>query len=109
MHPDNDRVRDDRGYCLVSTDKEHFVLFVEDADSVTVDLSSMPASQPCAAVDAKAEYEEIDKGNLSAGVHTIHLGKTSDWALAVGDFGKTESLGYSTLNRLFWAFVGTWS
>jgi len=91
MHPDNDRVRDARGYCLVTADKKHFIFFVEDADSVTIDLSGMPGSQPCVAVDAKAEYEEIDEGSLSAGVHAIHFGKTSDWGLAVGDFGERDT------------------
>ena len=86
MAPDNGRVRDAKGYCLAAADRKHFVFFVEDADSVTVDLSGMPGSQTCVAVDAKADYEEIDRGNLAAGVHTLHLGTTSDWVLAVGDF-----------------------
>jgi hypothetical protein len=37
-------------------------------------------------VDTKADYKEIDKGKLMAGVHTIHLGRTSDWVLAIGNF-----------------------
>ena len=53
---------------------------------MTVDLSGMPASQPVIAVDAKTDYKEIDKGKLMADVHTIHLGRTSDWVLAIGDF-----------------------
>jgi len=86
MSPDNTRVRDAEGYCLVVVDKTHFVFFFEGADSVTVDLSGMPASQPVIAVDTKADYKEIDKGKLMAGVHTLRLGRTSDWVLAIGNF-----------------------
>ena len=86
MSPDNTRIRNAEGYCLVDIDKTHFVFFFEGTDSVTVDLSGMPASQPVIAVDAKTDYKEIDKGKLMADVHTIHLGRTSDWVLAIGDF-----------------------
>jgi len=88
MSPDNGCVRGATGYCLVAADKKHFVFFVEDADSVTIDLNGMPGSQPVVSVDAKMEYCEIDRGTLTAGIHTIHLGRTSDWALAVGEFGE---------------------
>jgi len=91
MSPDNGRVRGARGYCLVTADKKHFVFFVEDADSVTVDLSGMPGSQPLVVADTKADHVEIERGSLVAGVHTVQLGQTSDWALAVGDFGERET------------------
>lgn len=42
MLPDNGCVRGATGYCLVAADKKHFVFFVEDADSVTIDLNGMP-------------------------------------------------------------------
>jgi hypothetical protein len=87
MAPEDGRVRDARGYCLASDDRRHFVFFVEDTDTVTIDLGGMPGSRRCVVVDANSVYEEIDRGNLWAGVHTLHLGKTSDWALAVGEFG----------------------
>jgi len=86
MSPDNTRASGAIGYCLAAADKKHFVFFVEDADSVTINLSGMPGSQPVIAVDANADYAEIDKGSLTAGVHTIQLGSTSDWAIAIGDF-----------------------
>jgi hypothetical protein len=89
MSPENQRVRAARGYCLATADKEHFVFFVEDADAVTIDLSGMPGNQPVRLVDAKADYHEIDKGSLTAGVHTLRLGATSDWAIAVGPFDAT--------------------
>jgi len=86
MSPDNSRVSGATGWCLVTADKNHFVFFVEDVDSITINLSGMPGSQPIIAVDAKADYAEIDKGSLTAGVHTIQLGSTSDWALVVGTY-----------------------
>ncbi len=87
LSPDNSRISGAAGYCLVAADRKHFVFFTEDADSVTVDLSGMPGSQPVILVDAKARYAEIDKGRLTAGVHTIQMGSTSDWAIAVGAYG----------------------
>jgi hypothetical protein len=86
MAPDNGRLRGTGGYCLAAADKKQFIFFVEDADLATIDLDGMPGSQTCVAVDAKAEYKEIDRGNLAEGVHTIPLDRPSDWILAVGDF-----------------------
>jgi len=86
MTPDNSRVSGATGYALVTAEKKHFVFFVEGVDSVTIDLAGMPGSQPVMLVDARADYDEIDRGRLTAGVHTIDLGSTSDWALAVGRF-----------------------
>ncbi len=87
MLPENHRVSGATGHCLAGADRKHFVFFVEDADSVTIDLSGMPGPQPVTSVDVNADYEEIFKGNLTAGIHTIELGTASDWALAVGQFG----------------------
>jgi hypothetical protein len=86
MSPDNSRVSGATGYCLVTADKQHFVFFVEDADSITININGMQGNQPVVLIDTMARYDEIDKGRLSAGVHTIRMGSTSDWTLAVGDF-----------------------
>jgi hypothetical protein len=48
----------------------------------------MPGSQQVIVVDARNEYSEISKGSMSAGWRTINFGYTSDWAIAVGDFGS---------------------
>ena len=80
-----------KGYCLVDFDKKHFIFFVEDANSVTINLNDMPGSQPVILIDTKARYNEIDKGRMTASVHSIRLGPTSDWALAVGDFSVETS------------------
>ncbi len=86
MAPENERVSGATAYCLASADKTHFIVFVEDADVVTIDLSGMPGTQPVVAVDAKAEYSEIALKRLGGGTHTLELGWPSDWVLAVGDF-----------------------
>jgi len=88
MLPDNSRVSGAIGYCLVAADKKHFVFFVEDADSVIINLSGMSGSKPVVLVDARMDYCEINRGTLTAGINTIHLGRTSDWVLAVGEFGE---------------------
>jgi hypothetical protein len=102
MSPDNRRVSRATGYCLVGADKKQLVFFVEDTDSVTIDLSDVPGSQPAIAVDTKADYHEIDKGFLKAGLHTIHLNQTSDWVIAIGEFGEGTSprTGRSKKERL---------
>ncbi|MCP4645255.1 MAG: DUF5060 domain-containing protein [bacterium] len=88
MSPENHRVSGATGYCLASADRKHFVFYVEDADSLTIDLSGMPGVQPVSSVDVNADYEEISKGDLAAGIHTVELGTVSDWALAVGVFAR---------------------
>jgi hypothetical protein len=91
MAPENHRLRGARGYCLAAADKKHFVVFIEDGDTVAIDLSGMPGRQPVMAVDVKARYREVSKGSLRAGVHSLRLGSTSDWALAIGAFGVGTS------------------
>jgi hypothetical protein len=98
MSPDNRRIREAKGYCLVTADKKHFIFFVEDADSLTIDLAGMPGRQPVVLVDVKARYDQIDKGRLTAGIHNIHLGSTSDWALAIGEFSVGTS-GHTMPNQ----------
>lgn len=86
MTPDNNRVNQSNAYCLASQDKKHFIFFIENADSITINLDGMPGKQPIIAVNAQADYTEIDKGILNAGIHKIPLKTKSDWAIAVGNF-----------------------
>ena len=88
MVVDPGRVRNGTGYCLRTRDCKHFVFFVENDSRVEIDLGRMPGSQQVIAGDAKSEYREINKGSVSAGWRMIDLGYTSDWAIAVGDFGN---------------------
>jgi hypothetical protein len=80
------RVRRAIGHCLRTTDAKNFVFFIENANSVEIDLSKMPGPRQVIVVDAKKAYREIDKGRLSTGWQALDLGHTSDWAIAVGQF-----------------------
>ena len=84
MTPGNNRVSNATGYCLANTGNSRFVFFIEDANSVTINLEGMPGTQPVIAVDAKADYAELNLGTLEAGVHNVELPHTSDWAIAIG-------------------------
>ena len=76
------------GYVLRSAGSKRWVVYKENTDSIQVDLSEMPEEHPAVAVDAAADYSEIDLGAVAPGVHSIALPHVSDWAVAVGDFGK---------------------
>jgi hypothetical protein len=73
----------DGGVAMRSADGGRAIFYVEDADSLTIDLSDM--SRPCAAVvvDALGPYAETDVGLLTPGKHTIRFRGRSDWAVAV--------------------------
>lgn len=84
MTPDNSRVTGATGYGLAKAGHSRFIFFIEDADSATINLGDMQGAQPVIAVDAKAEYAELDLGTLEPGVHTLEFAHTSDWAMVVG-------------------------
>ena len=96
---DNDRfvkdmVRDNgitNGYGLRRPTNRHYVLYRENTNSIQVDLSGMSGNQPAVAVDTKKTYSEINLGTLTASNQTINLPSSSDWVIAVGDFGSTSS------------------
>ena len=87
MAPDRERVRNGTGYCLRTGDCRRFVFFVENQSTVDLDLHGMPSDQKVVVVDAKREYHEMDRGRIAAGRHTLDFGYSSDWAIAIGDFG----------------------
>ncbi|MEO2003687.1 MAG: DUF5060 domain-containing protein [Candidatus Poribacteria bacterium] len=74
----------DDGYALRSADGGRYLFYLEDTDTLTVDLSGMKRPARAFAVDAVATYAERDLGVLSPGRHTLTLGASSDWAIAVG-------------------------
>jgi lysophospholipase L1-like esterase len=76
------------GVALKTQDNNNYVFYKEDTASIQVDLSGMSGSQRVIAVDALQAYSEIDLGVLAPGVHTINLPSTSDWAIAIGNFGN---------------------
>ncbi|MGF1451819.1 MAG: nucleoside hydrolase-like domain-containing protein, partial [Opitutales bacterium] len=71
---------------LVSEDRGNWVLYQENASSITVSLSGFSDPLPVVAVDAKEAYEEIPLDPAVPGTQTFNLPSTSDWAIAIGDF-----------------------
>jgi hypothetical protein len=72
------------GYALITPDHQNLVFYKEGADSITIDLSSIPHALSVIAVDTKKVYSEIDLGLLEPGVYQWVAPYESDWALAVG-------------------------
>lgn len=88
MVVDTNRIGKGTGYCLHTKDCRNFVFFVENDNSVEINLGGMPGSQEVIVVDTKNEYRELNKGKMSAGWRTIDFRHISDWAIAVGDFNN---------------------
>lgn len=82
LEPAPDAVAD--GYALRSSDGARYLFYVEDADALTIDLSGMRDPARAVAVNAVAHYAVRDLGLLRPGRHTLLLGASSDWAVAVG-------------------------
>ena len=80
------------GYCLKSNNNSRYIVYKEGTSSIQVDLSSAPRSLSAVAVDCKAGYAERNVGPLSPGNHTIDLQGSSDWVVAIGDFGSQPPL-----------------
>ena len=75
------------GVCLRTPDLRNFLFYREGANSVYLNLSTMPSEQPAVAVDTTLPYEEISLGVLQPGQHTWTAPRVSDWAIAVGTGG----------------------
>ncbi len=85
MSPDNQRVVSEaKGYCLSTMDQKQFIFYIEDTDSVSIDLSGMPGNQPIFTVDTKKNYFETNLGTCVSGDHTINFDSKSDWVIAIG-------------------------
>jgi hypothetical protein len=78
------------GVCLKRPTDIHYVFYVEEANSIQMDLSGMPGRQRAVAVDTKLPYKEIELGELSAREQTWEAPYISDWAIAVGDFSQMQ-------------------
>ena len=76
------------GACLRRPTRRHFVFYREDATSIRLDLSGMPAPQPAVAVDALKPYGELDLGRLPPKKQTWQAPYKSDWAIAVGEWQR---------------------
>lgn len=85
----NHRSTDARTRILWSQRSRSLIIYRESADSVTVDLSGVPAGQPVVAVDTKKPYAEIVLGRSTSTQQRLELPSVSDWVMAVG--GLTSS------------------
>lgn len=72
---------------LRSADSTRFIFYIEDSDNLPIDLTVMAGSQPAVLIDTKQAYSESFLGVLNTGSTTLQFGSTSDWAVAVGNFG----------------------
>lgn len=73
---------------------DRLVFYRENANRISIDLRGIGGTRRAIAVNAaSSSYTEIDLGSLSASNHTITLPSSSDWAIAVGDFGGSSGGG----------------
>ncbi len=74
------------GLCLRRPDHGGYLVYVEDAATVDLDLTSAPGALAAVAVDTMLDHAEIDIGPLSPDLQTWTAPYPSDWALAIGGF-----------------------
>ncbi len=89
MEPAPDRTD---GVALESLDSMQFVFYGTNTNSLRIDLSGAPEALPAVAVDTLRDYEEIAIGELRPEMHTWDAPRTSDWAIAVGDFDVAPTI-----------------
>ena len=75
---------------LRSASGDRAVVYVEDADSIELDLSGLAATLSAVAVDARLQYAEVNLGLLDNDLQTISLPYESDWGLAIGEFSGND-------------------
>lgn len=88
FHKDVERCNNlTNGVCLKMPSNSQYMFYREGTSSIQMDLSGMNGPQSAVAVDTKKTYAEINLGTLSATNQTWTAPNSSDWAIAVGDFG----------------------
>jgi hypothetical protein len=75
------------GLALANASGSLQLLYKEDASSIDVTIPAGLSGVPVVAQNCVAAHSEQSLGTYDAGTHTISLGSTSDWAVAVGQFG----------------------
>ncbi|KAA3659018.1 MAG: DUF5060 domain-containing protein [Calditrichaeota bacterium] len=78
----------------------HFIVYAEDTDSITIDLSTMIGAQKVIAVDTQKPYSEVDLGTLTTTNQILTLSNTSDWAVAIGEFDVTGDVVAPALSKI---------
>ncbi len=72
------------GYCQMDGPTKAMNVYREGAKSIDLDLRHFEQSIRIIAVDAKAEFREIELGDFEPAQQTVLLPGASDWALAIG-------------------------
>ena len=67
--------------CLFNSDDESYIVFIEETDSVKLDLSAAPQPYEAIAVNTAGAYEELNLGLMQNAFSTLEFPFTSDWAL----------------------------
>ena len=75
---------------LKTPDRKQLIFYQENTNQIAMNLSE-PSKMPAVAVDTKKAYQEIKIGPLSGEDPTWKAPYTSDWAIAVGNFGEEAS------------------
>ncbi|MBS3735400.1 MAG: DUF5060 domain-containing protein, partial [Phycisphaerae bacterium] len=90
MQPNNGLSNDSDTWVIESPSQQSLVAYRRgNASSIQLNLSGYGGSRAAVAVDTKSDYSEVDLGVLSASNQTVDLPYSSEWAIAVGDFGDT--------------------
>ncbi len=74
--------------CLVTKERDKYLVYREDTEQVELPLLGMKGSQPAIAVDARRAYSEIAVGELEPGARSWRAPYRSDWAVAIGRFPR---------------------
>jgi hypothetical protein len=77
-------------YVLKNSTSTNYILYQENTNAIEIDLRNMKGPRRAVAVDTERAYAEIDLGVLKPAVHTLEPGSSSDWAVAVGEFGSNR-------------------
>ncbi len=72
--------------CVRNGAHTFYVFYIEDNDSIRMDLSEMNAPRQAYAVDTRSQYSEHALGLLNPDLHvSLELPHRSDWAIVVGE------------------------
>ncbi|MHC2065868.1 hypothetical protein ACYFX5_00205 [Bremerella sp. T1] len=75
------------GHCLSTPDSTLMIVYKEDCDDVSVDLSHFSGNLSAIAVNTKQEYVEIALAAKQK-KQKLSLPEVSDWVIAVGNFSR---------------------
>jgi hypothetical protein len=71
---------------LATDDLSQIILYQQDTDIITLDVTAMPVAQQVIAFDTRStDYAELTLGVLEPGEHSLQLPYPSDWAIVIGN------------------------